>query len=768
MKRFNELREATMSTWTVTVQKPVNKLKKGDKQVVKARSAFEAINKAVKLWKDPALKSAPIASFKITKEGLEEEIKNQKIKKGDKVLHKDKGSRGSVVKSNTNGTVDVLWKFSKSTTTISTDKIIKESVELDEAAGKMKRNPAIDNNPDVKAARKAHADGTWDGNVDKEGEAIVHIKGKPYTVTNNNESVKEGKMKELQDYIDQGKSAEWIAKKIGYPVKDVKDFLKGYQKESVDEAKTRKYRVKAETGPHQTDEMEIDATSRKQAETIFRKSYRHPMNLTVELIRGVKEDIDEGVDKSSDVYKEYLLLKKKSIADLRKMVGQSQRGAVDLKSYDKQGAISDLLRNKFGGKKVDAAMGLSEAYKKGDKVTVKNAKKYDAFSKPEVSGVVMGVTKDGVQVKVGTGSMTVDPKDIKESLEEAVRSHPKGYDRLSSSEYSKAKKNKNFSKDDWAWDNKVDLYTRVTNEDLDEAFYKAGSEKSKLDSGYRSHLKDDEGKTAYIGNVSYKKADTAKGEAEVYGDAYYKTAGKSGNERAADKAIAKYRQKHSSDIVESALTFSAMREAQLSPGEYIKTYKKSTGKSVADPVQFRKTKFAILKNKKPLVLKGKEAVVVGQGNAEKAVAELQARDPKSDYKAMRTESIDEAIKIGTKVTITKGEKSLIGINGRVGEIRKDPAGNKTFTIDYQDAKGQRNSVQVPRKNIKELKESLEEAVSPIVKSTAVGRKNLLKVNAEVVKLMALSDDKTMKKYYADILKQLNWADGRLKQLGKPE
>ena len=593
MKRFNELREATMSTWTVTVQKPVNKLKKGDKQVVKARSGFEAINKAMKLWKDPALKAASADSFKITKEGLEEEIKNQKIKKGDKVLHKDKGSRGSVVKSNTNGTVDVLWKFSKSTTTISTDKIIKESVELDEAAGKMKRNPAIDNNPDVKAARKAHADGTWDGNVDKEGEAIVHIKGKPYTVTNNNESVKEGKMKELQDYIDQGKSAEWIAKKIGYPVKDVKDFLKGYQ----------------------------------------------------------KEDIDEGVDKSSDVYKEYLLLKKKSIADLRKMVGQSQRGAVDLKSYDKQGAISDLLRNKFGGKKVDAAMGLSEAYKKGDKVTVKNAKKYDAFSKPEVSGVVMGVTKDGVQVKVGTGSMTVDPKDIKESL--------------------------------------------------DEAFYKAGSEKSKLDSGYRSHLKDDEGKTAYIGNVSYKKADTAKGEAEVYGDAYYKTAGKSGNERAADKAIAKYRQKHSSDIVESALTFSAMREAQLSPGEYIKTYKKSTGKSVADPVQFRKTKFAILKNKKPLVLKGKEAVVVGQGNAEKAVAELQARDPKSDYKAMRTESLDEA-------------------------------------------------------------------VSPIVKSTAVGRKNLLKVNAEVVKLMALSDDKTMKKYYADILKQLNWADGRLKQLGKPE
>ena len=60
--------------------------------------------------------------------------------------------------------------------------------------------------------------------------------------------------------------------------------------ESLDEAKTRKYRVKAETGPHQTDEMEIKATSSKQAETIFRKSYRNPMNLTVDLI---KEDIDK-------------------------------------------------------------------------------------------------------------------------------------------------------------------------------------------------------------------------------------------------------------------------------------------------------------------------------------------------------------------------------------------------------------------------------------------------------------------------------------------
>ena len=56
---------------------------------------------------------------------------------------------------------------------------------IDEAR-KMPKNPAIDNDPKVKAARKDHAAGIWDGNVDKEGEAIVFVKGKPYTVTNNN------------------------------------------------------------------------------------------------------------------------------------------------------------------------------------------------------------------------------------------------------------------------------------------------------------------------------------------------------------------------------------------------------------------------------------------------------------------------------------------------------------------------------------------------------------------------------------------------------
>tara|TARA_B110000503_G_scaffold116031_1_gene174749 strand:+ start:500 stop:826 length:327 start_codon:yes stop_codon:yes gene_type:complete len=71
MKTFRDVLESVteaMETWTVTVEKPVNKLKKGDKQTVTARSAFEAVNKAIKMWNDPSLKSAPVGHFKIVKE----------------------------------------------------------------------------------------------------------------------------------------------------------------------------------------------------------------------------------------------------------------------------------------------------------------------------------------------------------------------------------------------------------------------------------------------------------------------------------------------------------------------------------------------------------------------------------------------------------------------------------------------------------------------------------------------------------------------------
>lgn len=55
---------------------------------------------------------------------------------------------------------------------------------------------------------------------------------------------------------------------------------------------------------------------------------------------------------------------------------------------------------------------LTEAkFKKGDSVKIKNVKKYDALAKND-EGTVIGMMSGKVMVKVGTGQMNVDPKDL--------------------------------------------------------------------------------------------------------------------------------------------------------------------------------------------------------------------------------------------------------------------------------------------------------------------------------------------------------------------
>tara|TARA_B110000967_G_scaffold42169_1_gene42133 strand:- start:400 stop:2598 length:2199 start_codon:yes stop_codon:yes gene_type:complete len=74
---------------------------------------------------------------------------------------------------------------------------MKEDLDED-----MKPNSDIDSHPAVKDARKQHKDGVWDGNVDRNGNAIVHIKGKPHTVTNTNTAESVGI--DAEAYINEG------------------------------------------------------------------------------------------------------------------------------------------------------------------------------------------------------------------------------------------------------------------------------------------------------------------------------------------------------------------------------------------------------------------------------------------------------------------------------------------------------------------------------------------------------------------------------------
>ena len=122
-------------------------------------------------------------------------------------------------------------------------------------------------------------------------------------------------------------------------------------------------------------------------------------------------------------------------------------------------ATFDLKKNKGS---ISESVELEEGFAKGDSVKVKNAKSYNALGKDEVAGTVTGMDGDKVKVKVGTGSMTVDAKDVI-SENTLLKTN-----KLSSAEYQKAKKLKGFSADDYTWDGDDQLYVKKSmKEDTD-------------------------------------------------------------------------------------------------------------------------------------------------------------------------------------------------------------------------------------------------------------------------------------------------------------
>jgi hypothetical protein len=71
---------------------------------------------------------------------------------------------------------------------------------------------SLETHPLVKKARKAHKDGVWDGNVDKNGNPIVHINGKPHTVVVEN--LDEEIIEEETDFDELAELVENIQKVI--------------------------------------------------------------------------------------------------------------------------------------------------------------------------------------------------------------------------------------------------------------------------------------------------------------------------------------------------------------------------------------------------------------------------------------------------------------------------------------------------------------------------------------------------------------------------
>ena len=165
----------------------IDKLKKGLSDHPQVRAVLKRQNEDIEeamSTKEKAAHAKAIADFK---------------KRGGKVTKLPPGKAAGWHGKDDLGTGQKGMLGKSDTSKFGTKKRVKsmraqtEEVQIDEKvySKPAKLDPVIARDPKVKAAQKAHAKGDWDGNVDKEGNAVVHVKGKPHTVTVQMESMNE-------------------------------------------------------------------------------------------------------------------------------------------------------------------------------------------------------------------------------------------------------------------------------------------------------------------------------------------------------------------------------------------------------------------------------------------------------------------------------------------------------------------------------------------------------------------------------------------------
>jgi tetrahydromethanopterin S-methyltransferase subunit B len=223
---------------------------------------------------------------------------------------------------------------------------------IDEAR-KMPKNPAIDNDPKVKAARKDHAAGIWDGNVDKEGEAIVFVKGKPYTVTNKYESIEESVGKAVNGLNDLGNKMK------GRDQKDIRRIEKLYRSGN---NKVFQGAIRA-----------LDTDLRDQVKDIF------------DALGMVKQGVIESVDLTEGKMKEFHDMVKKGMTaeQISKKIGIDVKAIKDfMKDMDESTTDKKMLSVSDMNEKVMTLKQIAQKYK-GDIAKAQKSGNSNSLKKAE-------------------------------------------------------------------------------------------------------------------------------------------------------------------------------------------------------------------------------------------------------------------------------------------------------------------------------------------------------------------------------------------------
>jgi len=207
------------------------------------------------------------------------------------------------------------------------------------------KNEAFDpKHPKVVAARKAHKAGTYNGNVDKNGNAIVHINGKPHTVTkeafgraNFIQQLKKKGIDVNKMHSNNMKDADAAKKRSAVAKKDLADYRKktGVTSESKDEKFEPHMMYDPKTGEGKMAKKEADHLKMKKM------GWGHDKPKTEATIT----DGQTVMTKSNPVKKNDM----DKLAKIRKMLDREKKKgfkeSVELTEANTLGTIKSILKN---------------------------------------------------------------------------------------------------------------------------------------------------------------------------------------------------------------------------------------------------------------------------------------------------------------------------------------------------------------------------------------------------------------------------------------
>ena len=256
-------------------------------------------------------------------------------------------------------------------------------------------------------------------------EQLARIKG--------NIPVKEGRMKELHGYIAQGKSAEWIAKKMGVDAKTIKALMAGYKEAyevgtdeyreylekltpgEVDEASARADAMRAmgrgkKVDPADVDTDASDADVKAASKNILaqmRKSVSLGGRFDVEFLDKKKVRVKPAI--ANAFVKKYEGMRKP--ADKEKFQNQAMKSYKDLLRVLKAGYYEELELDEWTISDVEIAM--KKKYGKVDKEAIEKLKKV----------LYKGNVDRNDLVKVGHGKLHVESVELDEALPSHLKKH---------------------------------------------------------------------------------------------------------------------------------------------------------------------------------------------------------------------------------------------------------------------------------------------------------------------------------------------------------